>query len=181
MHGARETSDAVAVYPRRLRVSLWLLAIAALAVASAATAIGNPRGWVGWAGLALSVPGGCLFAWRLAASGLLSRRPVLRLDRSGLHDRQTGFDVAWEEIESVAFRTWYRLAGNIRYLAIEVREPARVLARARGLRPASASHAIPDPAPVKIPLYFVATSKEELAGLIARFYDGPIEGADAPR
>ncbi len=187
MAAFRETAaGAFELYPNRLKAWLTLLGAVVLALVSAVIVISDHSQYMGWIGLVLFGLGSIVLASKWGWQGLVAGRPLVVLDRDGVRDRTTGFDVRWDEVESAEIREQYASGTTQRYLSLEVKDPDVVIGRLGGFGQAAAQLQLPGWPTVNIPLNMLRASSRQVVELVARFYRGPIDvpdelEPDAPR
>ena len=149
-----------------------------------AVCVGFPLSWVvvsphePWAWVTLAVVGAAIiFVWsRLTAAGTL-RRPLLTLGPSGLRHASTGLDIPWDQIRRICM---FELGGNglyARLLALDVKDPHAVRRRIHGFARVRARGR----PPVQLPVSLVAATNDELASLVRRYWNGPVENLRTSR
>jgi hypothetical protein len=168
------------------RIKSWLLAasIFPLAGVSILAAIADPTELWAWLGTLLFGVGGFFWLRRYFRAGIFTGKPALVLGREGIHDRQSGMTLAWREVESIEIWELNVRGSTQRFLGLWVPNPDAVRRRLPGgVRLLSALDRIGRTGhhpSFNISTTLLATTTEELAGLLRRFYDGPIDGVEGP-
>jgi hypothetical protein len=171
----RETGAGVAIFAHRVKTILLTLLIVVFALVCTLIVIAEPTAWFGWFGVLLFGVGGAYAVFRWARGGAYTGKPLLLLDHEGLEDRQTGVRVRWDDVESVELLELHVRGTTQRYLGLHVRDPEAIVG---GVGTALLGLMPPGWPPVSISTSMLGTTTEELAGLVRRFYRGPVEGLD---
>ena len=175
----RERGGVVEVRAHRVKTWLFVFLFVALGGGSAAWAVAEPRELWAWAGVLLFGVAGAAATWQYWRRGLLAGRAVLILSPEGLHDRQSGLRVTWDNVERVEFWEMTTHSSTQRFLGLDVHDPERLeLGRGHRVGLMLSRAVAPGRPEFNVSTNLLATTTEELAGLVARFYKGPIHGIE---
>jgi hypothetical protein len=173
----------IEVFAHRIKTLLVAAGIVLLAGVSVLATIADPTEWWTWVGTLLFGVGGFFWLRRYFRAGIFTGKPALVVRREGIHDRQSGMRLEWREVEGVELWEMSVRGTTQRYLGLWVTEPDAVGRRlSSGVRLLSALNRIGQTGhpSFNISTTLLATTTEELAGLLRRFYDGPIDGVEGP-
>lgn len=172
----------IEIFAHRWKTGLVLGGCALFALACVAILLAD----VGevWARFGLAFFGGlsAVLLRRYARRGFLTGKPMVVVGPSAIRDRNSGVDLTWEQVERVEFWEQHTRGGTLRYVGLWARDPDVVLRQLRGFQRfmsrLGAGLRFGPAERVNIPLSMLGTTPEEMAGILRRFWNGPIDGYD---
>jgi hypothetical protein len=169
------TGDRAELYVHRAKALLLVFGSLAFALLVLVVALSGGAPWWIWLTLLLMFGAPVVIVRRYGFARLFRRKPALVIDAKSLHDRVTGIEVSWDDVERLV--PWEQ-SSTQRWLGVVARDERAFLAHQGSAARIGASldralHL--SDATLNIPLTLLAADEEEIVALIRRFWDGPIE------